>query len=231
MQTVKILNPTRGGEGSTGLSEPERNMRGPSLDPWTWTGERERAAQLVADGHLTNDEIAVECGVSGRSLRDWKRCLEFRERVRQCLAEFRAKLAVEGLALKSNRIALLMGRAATLRGIVRARGKDPRMANAPGTTALQKGLQMRTIKSIGSGVSAREVEEYVLDTGLLDEERQYLQHIATELGEWKQVIDLKGTLTTDAPPKAMAIAKAFTLEAIEAAMVVLKAAEEEPSSL
>ncbi len=168
-------------------------MRGPSLDPWTWTGERERAAQLVADGHLTNDQIVVECGVSGRSLRDWKRCLEFRERVRHYLAEFRAKLSVEGLALKSNRIALLMGRAATLRGIVRARGKDPAMVNAPG-------------------------------------ERQYLQHIATELGEWKQVIDLKGTLTTDAPPKAMAIAKAFTLEAIEAAMVVLKAAEEEPSS-
>jgi hypothetical protein len=46
---------------------------------------------------------------------------------------------------------------------------------------------------------------------------------------WKQVIDLKGTLTTDTPPKAMAIAKAFTLEAIEAAIVVLKAAEQEPS--
>jgi hypothetical protein len=140
METVKIVNPTRSGEGFTGMNEPERNMRGPSLDPWTWTAERERAAQLVADGHLTNDEIAVECGVGGRSLRDWKRCPEFRERVRQCLAEFRAKLAVEGLALKSNRIALLMGRAATLRGIVRARGKDPSMANAPGTTALQKGL-------------------------------------------------------------------------------------------
>jgi hypothetical protein len=76
-------------------------MRGPSLDPWTWTDERERAAQLVADGQRTNDQIAVECGVAGRSLRDWKRCPEFRERVRRYLAEYRAKLAVEGLALKS----------------------------------------------------------------------------------------------------------------------------------
>src|ERR1700730_16230228 len=131
-----------------GCYESERNMRGPSLDPWTWTAEHERAAQLVADGQRTNDQIAVECGVAGRSLREWKRCPEFRERVRQHLAEYRAKLAVEGLALKSNRIALLMGRAAILRGIVRAHGKHPSMANAPGTTVAQKGIQVRRMKSI-----------------------------------------------------------------------------------
>src|SRR5450432_3632192 len=58
-------------------------------------------------------------------LRDLRRCPEFCERVRQYLAVYRAKLAVEGLALKSNRIALLMRRAAIVRGVVRARGKHP----------------------------------------------------------------------------------------------------------
>jgi hypothetical protein len=65
--TTDESQPKKSTNRKVGLSEPERNMRGPSLDPWTWTAERECAAQLVADGHLTNDEIAVECGVSGRS--------------------------------------------------------------------------------------------------------------------------------------------------------------------
>jgi hypothetical protein len=140
------------------------------------------AENQVADGHPDQrlDRGRVQ---SERTQLKGLEALPRVSRAREAMsAEFRAKLAVEGLALKSNRIALLMGRAATLRGIVRARGKHPSMANAPGTTALQKGLQMRTIKSIGSGVLAREVEEYALDTGLLDEERQYLQHIATGVG-------------------------------------------------
>jgi hypothetical protein len=64
------ISPTRNHSEVGRAPQSERNMRGPSLDPWTWTDERERAAQMVADGQRTNDQIAVECGVAGRSLRD-----------------------------------------------------------------------------------------------------------------------------------------------------------------
>lgn len=183
-------------------------MRGPSLDPWTWTAERERAAELVADGHLTNDEIAAECDVEARTIQYWKRAPEFRERVHEHLAVWRAKLSQEGLALKSNRIAMLMGRAASIRGIVRARGKLPSHANAPGTTIAQKGLQVRTLKSIGGGDHQQVIEEFAIDTVTLADERDCLQAIATELGEWKQEI----RVTTDSPisDEAKDLAELFT---------------------
>ena len=185
-------------------------MRGPSLDPWTWTPERERAAQMVANGQRSNDQIAVECGVSGRSLRDWKSCPEFGERVRQYLAEYRAKLSAEGLALKSNRIALLMARAAMIRGIIRARGKHQSMANAPGTTVAQKGIQIRTLKSLGGGDMTQIVEEFAVDIRLLDQECDYLQHIATELGEWKKPIEHGGKVA--ASPELVALCEIVTVE-------------------
>jgi|SRR5579863_6772359 len=167
-------------------------MREP-LEPWTWSAERERAAELIADGSRTGEQIAEACGVSRETIQDWKRCPEFRGRVHEHLAAWRAKLSHEGLALKSNRIALLMGRAAILRGVIRARGKLPSYANAPGTTIAQKGVQVRTVKSIGGGLFQEKVEEFALDTGLLEQECGYLERIAIELGEWKQVIDVSTT--------------------------------------
>ncbi|HEV3333100.1 MAG TPA: hypothetical protein VG096_19070 [Bryobacteraceae bacterium] len=40
-----------------------------------WTKQTIQAAQLVADGRLTEVEIAVEVGISDRQLRRWKLCL------------------------------------------------------------------------------------------------------------------------------------------------------------
>jgi hypothetical protein len=148
--------------------------------------------------------------VAGRSLRDWKRCPEFCERVRLCLAGYRAKLSAEGLALKSNRIALLMGRAAMIRGVIRTRGKHPTMANAPGTTVAQKGIQFRKVKSIGSGHSRQLAEEFAVDIRLLDQEWDYLQHIATELGEWNQPIEHGGKVA--ASPELTVLCEFVTAE-------------------
>jgi hypothetical protein len=82
-----------------------------------------------------------------------------------------------------------MGRAATLRGIVRARSKHPSMANAPGTTVAQKGIQVRTLKSTGRRDRQEVVEEFVVDIGPLDQKCDYLRQIPNELGEGKQVIE------------------------------------------
>jgi hypothetical protein len=189
--------------------------RGPSIDPWSWTAERERAAELVADGAYTMEQIAEACGVDRRTILEWRHNPEFRDRVHEHLAAWRAKLASEGLAIKANRIALIMARAAMIRGVIRARGKLN--VNAPGTTTAQKGCQVRTWKSLGGGDMTQIVEEFAVDVATLEKEQGYCQYIATELGEWQNAITVSGTLSNEPSPVAYALAETFTQQEIAAA--------------
>jgi hypothetical protein len=168
--------------------------RGFPIDPWCWTADRERGAELVADGSLTHVEIGAQCGVDPATIKRWKASPAFRERVHEHLTAWRAKLSHDGLALKENRIAMLMGRAAMIRGVIRARGRSESHANAPGTTYGQKGIQVRKLRTIGR-VEEREIEEFAVDVPLLTKEQGYLQHIAIELGEWKQRVWHRGSAT------------------------------------
>ena len=70
---------------------------GASLDPWQWTAERERAAELIADGRLNQKEIAAECEATADTLQEWNRHRDFRERVQEHLDRIRAKFAKRGL--------------------------------------------------------------------------------------------------------------------------------------
>jgi hypothetical protein len=156
------------------------------ITPWTWNASREQAAQLIADNQISNDQIAARIGVTPKTVTLWKReSPEFRARIAEHVATFRKNITTTGLVLKENRIALLKARAATIRGMMLARGKQKCMRNAPGETVMQKGIQVRTQKSIGSGHFAEKVEEFAVDTAALAEERAILQQIATEMGDWK----------------------------------------------
>jgi hypothetical protein len=70
-----------------------------------------------------------------------------------------------------------------LRQVIAARAADPDHAKAPGGDT---GLLVRKLKQIGSGESARTVEEYEVDAALLREAREHEKQAAQELGQWNE---------------------------------------------
>jgi hypothetical protein len=85
------------------------------------------------------------------------------------------------LAVRDNRLAAQQDRHNRMRLVMEERAAD--MAEVPGG---KSGLLVRQIKQIGNGDSAREVEEYKLDAGLLSEFREHEKQIAQELGQWQE---------------------------------------------
>lgn len=169
--------------------------RGLQIHPWVWTVERERAAQLVADGQVTVAEIARQCGVNRDAIQAWKRCPEFGERVQEHLDRVRAKLARRGEAIKTNRIYAKLRRLHELNGLINDRGSMESHQKAPGSNAWRKGIQAKKVKMLGSGDVATIVEEYEIDTAILAEIRAIEDSIADELGERKKKADMDVTLT------------------------------------
>ena len=70
-----------------------------------WNRTRQRAAELVAAGDLSSEQIAKELGISDRSLRRWKQEPEFEARVKAVVLQWRTKIASTGIAVRENRIA------------------------------------------------------------------------------------------------------------------------------
>lgn len=56
-------------------------MSGQRLTKWNWTGQRLKAAKLMALGTMTQDEIAKECQVTRQTINVWNNTPEFKEKV------------------------------------------------------------------------------------------------------------------------------------------------------
>jgi transposase-like protein len=56
-----------------------------------WLPIAERAAELVATGRLTRQEIAADLGIGRTTLWRWRRHPDFKARVAKILAEYRAE--------------------------------------------------------------------------------------------------------------------------------------------
>lgn len=50
---------------------------------WVWSPRRRKAAKLIAEGELTLEEVARECGVSDRTIYRWKNVPDFDAYVRE----------------------------------------------------------------------------------------------------------------------------------------------------
>lgn len=83
------------------------------------------------------------------------------------------------LAARDKRLEALQNRHDRMMIVMNERAED--LATVPGG---KSGLLVRQIKQIGNGESAREVEEFKLDTGLLSEFREHEKQMAIELGQW-----------------------------------------------
>jgi len=143
---------------------------------WQWTEQRERAALLVAQDRLSDQEIARALGVGKRTLERWKLVSEFRARVDEHLSAARDAIRTSGIADVKTRIERKQRDWERLQQIVRERAADPAMAGVPGGAT---GLLAVTVKVTKNGV----IPEYRVDTGLLGALREMEEDAARELGQ------------------------------------------------
>lgn len=157
-----------------------------------WDKNREKAAALVADGTLTEPEIAAQVGVSVPTVARWKVNEEFKARVDALVESARAALEAEGIANRQNRLKAYNDRARLMAEVIRQRAENLKTVPAGGNT----GLLVRTVKGIGKGEDFQVVEEYQVDTALLREMRETEKQAAIEVGEWTENVKHSGTVET-----------------------------------
>jgi hypothetical protein len=154
-------------------------MASPIIQTDTLSGRMLRAAMLVADDHLTNDQIAADVGVTRHALANWKRREDFRTEVERVRTLVRDEVLREGIARKANRIRALDDLFHRIEQIIEERAADPAMQNIPGG---KTGLVKRTVKSIGFGASATIIEKFEFDAAVSKQYLAVLEQAAKEMG-------------------------------------------------
>lgn len=147
-----------------------------------FSAEKERAAFLVAEDRLTDEQIAADLEIGRTTLHRWKTDPAFSARVEQIKAEVREKLSAMGIAARQNRLDALNDRQRRMAEVIRQRAENLKSVPGGGNT----GLLVRQVKGIGKGEDFQVVEEYAVDTGLLREMREHEKQAAIEVGEWTE---------------------------------------------
>lgn len=142
---------------------------------WEWTEQRERAADLLAEGRpmrVTADEVGCSIG----TIANWKKQPEFMARVRKTLMAPRI----------SNRIERLNGYQRLWEltwQIVNERSRA--MAHVPGGDT---GLLVERVKVAGKAF----MPEYAYDRDLVSEIRALGELVARETGQWTERQEVSG---------------------------------------
>lgn len=144
-----------------------------------WTEIRIRAAQLVAEGELTDLQIAESLAVSRQSITRWKAEPMFRDRVNEIVIDLAEALAAKGIRLRENRLRNLQTRVDKMMALIEARALD--LAEVTGG---ETGLLVRDYKHGGT--------VYKFDAALLREMREHEKQAAQELGQWLDKKEITG---------------------------------------
>jgi transcriptional regulator with XRE-family HTH domain len=158
---------------------------GPNAPAFQWTERRERAAFLLAEDELTDEQIAAECGVTRQTLATWKRRGEFRDRMSEHVKALESAIVHIGVTRKRNRIARLQRVVDRLEALIEARAAD-REYNAPGQDT---GLVVS--KPIFSAKGDALEYEHKFDAALVREYRATLEQVAKELGQLSEKIEIE----------------------------------------
>lgn len=150
-----------------------------------WNDQREKAAQMVADGSHSREEIFTELGISRRTLQIWMSREDFQDRVQEIYRQYRVAVGSKGLREKSNRVQALLDRVDKLNLIIKERGEATGFEGVPGW---KSGLLH--VRASGPHIL------HMLDEKLLRELREHEKQIAIELGEWteQKSIEMNGNL-------------------------------------
>jgi hypothetical protein len=156
-----------------------------------WTEERLRAAQLLAEDRLSDEDIAAECGVNRRTLATWKLHPDFKAKKAAILEEMERSIVHLAIAQRHKRVRILDDLQERYLKVLAARAADPELRELPGG---DQGLVVKTLKVIGMGPNAQTVTEYEVDPIIPREVRALQEQAAKELGQWteKKQLDLNG---------------------------------------
>lgn len=91
------------------------------LPRWEWDAGKYRAASRVADGALTNKEVAAEAGITERQLQKWKNHPPFASLVAAIAGEVGDAFRNEAVATKAGRLRILIDMHNKLLAVIEAR--------------------------------------------------------------------------------------------------------------
>jgi transposase-like protein len=158
----------------SGMSAPQKATK------FRWTTEKRRAAQMLAEGKLTQEEIAKMVGVDRGTLFDWRKHPEFSAYLEALKKQYAALSERYAIGRVARRVERLDASWRAMQKIIKERGKAPEMHDVPGG---QTGLLVHVVKTIGRGEHARRVDLYRVDTALLKEMRETAREAAEQLGQ------------------------------------------------
>jgi hypothetical protein len=164
-----------------------------SMNEFSWTGQKEKAAVLLAQNDKTDEVIAKDVGVSLSALAKWKVFPQFSERVKSLTGDIRRAVRSHGISVIENRVIGLQRRRDKMLKIIEERGESPEMQDVPGG---KSGMLVHNVKSVGSGAEAERVDLYEFDASLLKELREHEKQAAQELGQWEDKINLEAKVET-----------------------------------
>jgi len=145
------------------------------------TGQREEAAQLVAAGRLSFEQIATRIGITERQLYTWRQRDEFKARIDEINERFAAEVGRYTIAQRARRIASLDDRWRRMHDLMDARAlySAPDVGGdvlRPDPTGRRTGLIVEKPGEFGS--------EWAFDAALMREMRAHEEQAAKELGQW-----------------------------------------------
>lgn len=146
-----------------------------------WTEKRSTAALLVAEDELTQAEIAVQAGVSPKTIERWKKTKKFAERVAQIEKAVAKRILARGIARRDKRVRALDDRWERMKALLAARQADPALRGIPGGTT---GLIVHDVKGVGKGDDFQLIDTYSFDASLVKEMREHEKQAAQEVGQW-----------------------------------------------
>jgi len=163
-----------------------------------WTKPRERAAKLLAEDALTDEQIAAQVGVTPRQLWYWKATPAFADRVSGIVAAYADAIKDEGIANVKNRVAAQNDRWQRMQRIIDQRAADPALVGIPGGDTgliVRQAKLVKVYEAAGSGQgdddgetlrSAKRdvlVYEYAADMALAAEMRATEKEASEQLGQ------------------------------------------------
>lgn len=144
-----------------------------------WNEKRNKAAQLVAEDELTDQQIADAIDVGRKTLARWKTEPLFRDRVKEIVQQMADAFLAKGIRLRENRLSNLQDRVRRMTELIEARAID--LADIPGG---ETGLLVREVK--------HHTTVYKFDAALVRELREHEKQAAQELGQWLEKKEITG---------------------------------------
>ena len=149
--------------------------------------QREKAAFLVAQGGLTNKQIAEKVPIAVSTLSSWKRFPEFQEAVEKFIhSEFEALQRI-GIGNRFARVMSYNDRLQRMNQLIAARGAE--MEETGEVAGGETGLLVRDYKGKDADKPI-----YHFDAALVREMRELEKQIAIECGQWTERREITGKI-------------------------------------